>query len=59
MSVSKNGAGSADLQVSITGPHSREVPFELDRFGETITYIPDEAGIYRIDVIYGGLNVPG
>jgi len=62
LSVIRDKAGSTELGLQITGPHSGStVPFNVTATerGDHVTYVAKETGTYVIDVTYGRLNVPG
>lgn len=59
--VNRINAGHADLSITITDPQGIALPFDVDKteVGERITYVPQKPGTHRVQLTYGGLNVPG
>lgn len=54
-------AGKAELKLEITGPRGNPIRYDMYTIakGEHVVYTPREPGIYKIDITYGGLEVPG
>ncbi|XP_051163533.1 filamin-A isoform X2 [Leptopilina boulardi] len=60
--VDTSNAGYGDLEVQVLGPDQvpRRVGIqELDNGKYKATYLPDDCGRYKINVKYGGQEVPG
>jgi len=54
-------AGLADICVSVIDPSGNPIPFNSERTssGMRITYTPEQPGSHKIQVTYGGMDVPG
>ncbi|XP_054168385.1 filamin-C-like [Oppia nitens] len=61
-SLTRLGAGYAELDVTITSPLGRHLPIEVksmsDSEGELIEFVPTVAGKYKIAITYGGFEIP-
>ncbi|XP_045132539.1 filamin-B-like isoform X2 [Portunus trituberculatus] len=59
--LDKSEAGTADLDVQLVAPSGVVTPLEVKGgpAGETVEWVPDAPGQYRITVLYGGEEVPG
>lgn len=58
-SVDKSEAGTADLDVQLVAPSGVVTPLEVKGgpAGETVEWVPDAPGQYRITILYGGEEV--
>ena len=61
MKVIHHHAGRADLGLTVNGPHSSTVPFNIEPTarGHHVTFVAREAGTYLVNITFSGLNVPG
>lgn len=61
ISVIRHLAGKAEMKLQITGPRGNNIRYDMYTIakGEHVVYTPREPGIYKIDITYGGLDVPG
>ncbi|XP_013775194.1 LOW QUALITY PROTEIN: filamin-A-like [Limulus polyphemus] len=61
--VTRQEAGYAELDVTVTSPLGRHLPIEVkgtsDGEGEVIEFMPTVPGKYKIGITYGGVEVPG
>jgi len=59
--VTTVGAGVADLKLQITNNRGMSVASKSNQTpqGYHVTYVPTDPGTHSIQVMYGGLNVPG
>ncbi|CAH1781771.1 unnamed protein product [Owenia fusiformis] len=59
--IHHSDAGHADLKIKIESPSGRVIPHRLATFGSSqkVTYTPSEAGLHRIYINYGGIDIPG
>ena len=61
ITVIRHDAGRAELGLTITSPSGRTVPYQIQAIpkGDSVSYVPSEAGPHQIYITYGGLDVPG
>lgn len=61
LDVIREDAGMADLSITINDPSGMSVPFDVARTatGEQVTYVPTDPGTYKINMTFGGCDVPG
>lgn len=54
-------AGTAEMCIVVLDPSGNGVPFKLEKTptGSRIVYSPTEPGCHKVQVTYGGLDVPG
>ncbi|XP_035726882.1 filamin-A-like isoform X4 [Vespa mandarinia] len=60
--VDTSQAGYGDLEVQVLGPDQAPRRVEVQDLGEgkyKATYLPDDCGRYKVNVKYGGKEVPG
>ena len=59
--IDPHGAPDADVEVTITAPSGRPVPFTIERVGGKyrVNFTPNEVGNHRVNVTYGGGLVYG
>lgn len=57
--MDKSEAGTADLDVQLVAPSGVVTPLEVKGgpSGETVEWVPDAPGQYRITILYGGEEV--
>ena len=57
--MDKSEAGNADLDVQLVAPSGVLTPLEVKGgpAGETVEWVPDAPGQYRITILYGGEEV--
>ncbi|XP_048512213.1 filamin-A isoform X4 [Athalia rosae] len=60
--VDTSNAGYGDLEVQVLGPDQRPRKVEVQDIGDgkfKAAYLPDDCGAYKVNVKYGGKEVPG
>lgn len=60
--MTREEAGYAELDVTVTSPLGRHLPIEVKSMvegeGELIEFVPTVPGKYKIAITYGGVEVP-
>ena len=59
--VIRHLAGGAELELSIKSPSGHLLKYEMVKTskGERVWYVPQTPGFYTVDLLFGGLAVPG
>ena len=60
--VSRQSAGLAELDVTVTSPLGKNLPIDVtatNEDGEAIEFLPTVPGRYKLAITYGGEEVPG
>lgn len=59
--IDTSDAGFGDLEVKVTGPDGHPRPVKIHENGDgtvNATFLPDDCGRYKLDLKYGGKDVP-
>ncbi|XP_066255182.1 filamin-A isoform X4 [Euwallacea similis] len=59
--IDTTDAGFGDLEVKVSGPDGQPRPVKIHENGDgtvNATFVPDDCGRYKLDVKYGGKEVP-
>lgn len=59
--IDTSDAGFGDLEVKVSGPDGHPRPVKIHENGDgtvNATFVPDDCGRYKLDVKYGGKDVP-
>ncbi|XP_050314750.1 filamin-A isoform X2 [Anthonomus grandis grandis] len=59
--IDTTDAGFGDLEVKVTGPDGHPRPVKIHENGDktfNASFVPDDCGRYKLDVKYGGKDVP-
>ena len=60
--MSRQSAGLAELDVTVTSPLGKNLPIDVtatNEDGEVIEFLPTVPGRYKLAITYGGEEVPG
>ena len=60
--VKTDRAGQGDLDVKVTAPNGENIPITTKAEGRgnhTCTWVPNEEGMHKIDILYGGAPISG